>query len=74
MGKCPRGFPGCPQADDMMVAADASCRRLLAEKLALTEQFARCRQVLREVWHLLEGEDQHTDELAARVEAELNAE
>jgi hypothetical protein len=34
MARCPRGFPGCGQADDLMVSGDEAMKRSLDQKNA----------------------------------------
>lgn len=67
ISKCPRGFPGCAQADDMMIAWDESEERL-------GKQLWRARGVVRDLWGLLKGGGTPNDDMTERVERELNQE
>jgi hypothetical protein len=42
MGKCPKGFPGCGQADDILIADDELAQRLAAKIGLLTEALREC--------------------------------
>lgn len=39
ISKCARGFPGCPQADDLMIGQDETGKRLIAEHAAMRDTF-----------------------------------
>lgn len=73
IGKCPKGFPGCGQADDLMVFDDEQGRRLRAD-------LTRCRaalRVARPYVHQEYGIGNWERELAAAqdmIDRELNAE